>query len=219
MKRGCLDVGKGYWKRILVNEAWAWWGYVAVQCTVRHTHTHTLVQCTVYSPYTQAKHFGVGVAVSRASTIASIEMVKFWSLVHLPCPSQLGRPPFLALHLPQLPPQNLSRGTPRHGVDEDHPSSQLLVAGDPRLHVLFEVLLGDASPCASCQDDVCARQLVSVPVPGDSHHGGIRDGGMRNEDAFELGRCDLQAVVLDEFLVPLRLEQGQAAGDSGVKTS
>jgi hypothetical protein len=50
--------------------------------------------------------------------------------------------------------------------------------------------------------DECTRDLLTaVVLEVDANDGGVADLRVRREDAFEFGGCDLQALVLDEFLI------------------
>lgn len=104
------------------------------------------------------------------------------------------------MQIPKLPSQDFPRRASRNGIHENDASPQLLVAGDLPPHMVFEILLGDPPPCVGGEHDVRPRQLV--PVPGNPDDSRVRDMGVRDEDAFELGGRHLQAFVLDQLLFP-----------------
>ena len=120
---------------------------------------------------------------------------------HSHCTSQL-RPPHLPIShlgpLPQCLPLDLSRRTLGHLVHKDHTASQVFMLCDFGLDPLFYLLLARRS--LGIELDVGSRMFLGAEGVLHADDATISNGGMGEEDGFELGRSHLEAGHFDKFL-------------------
>jgi hypothetical protein len=101
--------------------------------------------------------------------------------------------------LPQLPPQHFPNRALRDFLNERNAASQLLVVCQSLFHKLLDLVFA--------QTPTFHRHYVGTwPVGGrvvrswDANDRGFFDAGVCEEQVFELGWCDLEAFVFEEFL-------------------
>ena len=124
---------------------------------------------------------------------------------------QLGGLRLALGQLSQVLAQYLAGWAAGNRVDERDAAPELLVVGDLALDVGGDVGLGEAAACRGREDDIGTRGL-GVLI-GDADDGRVGNRRVGDEDALELGRGDLEALVLDELLAGTRV--GQSAGGGG----
>jgi hypothetical protein len=106
---------------------------------------------------------------------------------------------FLLRPLPQLPPQHFSNSTLRDFFNECNTASQLLVVCQSLFHKLLDFVLAQTPTFHG-------HYVGTWPVSGrivrswDANDSGFFDPGVCEEQVFELGWCDLEAFVFEEFL-------------------
>jgi hypothetical protein len=106
---------------------------------------------------------------------------------------------FLLRPLPQLPPQHFPNRTLRDFFNECNTASQLLVVRQPLFHKLLDLVFAQ-TPTFHGHD--VGTWPVSGRIVGswDANDRGFFDAGVCEEQVFELGWCDLEAFVFEEFL-------------------
>src|SRR5215213_298519 len=128
----------------------------------------------------------------------------FWLLSDVYSVSQCG-----ALALDEDAAQDLARSGFRNLVDELH-ATHLLVWRDTRgdeRHQLFRISL-------AFQHDECFRDLAS-PLVWSGDDGGVGHRRMGQQDGFQFGGGDLEALVLDQLLEAVDDEEVTASVGAG----
>ena len=125
------------------------------------------------------------------------------------CKSQFRPPQLPFTHLGPLPqrlPLDLSRRTLGHLVHNNHTARQVFMFRnlglDPRLYLLL------ARRSLGFELDVGSGMFLGVEGFLDADDTRVGDGGVGEEDGFELGGSDLEAGDLDEFLLE-KIDQRQ----------